>query len=288
MHIRFGPSGNSPSFYEQGYKRTKEQPAWLDAQGLDALEYSFGRGVRIKPETAEEIGEQARLYDVQLSVHAPYYINLASPDPQRIQSSLGHFIKTAQAAKWMDAKRIVFHPGSTGKQERRQAFLCIVESLQTVIRKLDEQGFGDIALCPETMGKIVQIGDLDETLALCDLDNRLIPCFDFGHLHARAIGRFGSLDDYRQALDKLENAVGMDRAKRLHIHFSRIEYTKGGEKRHWNYEDTQFGPSFEPLAEELFARRYAPVVICESKTHIAEDALLYKRIYQDIERKQCK
>lgn len=285
MRIRFGPSGNSPSFYEQGYKRTVDQPAWLHERGLDAFEYSFGRGVRIKQNTAKQIGAQAKQYDVQVSVHAPYYINLASSE--RFESSLNHFLKTAQAADWMGAKRIIFHPGTQGQQERSEAFAHIFESLPAVLCALDDKGFGHITLCPETMGKIAQIGDLEETLALCTLDERLIPCLDFGHLYARSIGAFASREHYKMALDTMENVIGLDRAKRLHIHFSRIEYTKGGEKRHLDYEDTRFGPPFEPLAQELSERGYTPVIICESKTRMAEDALIFKRIYHETEGKGC-
>ncbi len=287
MRIRFGPSGNSESFYDQGHTSTQEEPAWLDALGLDAFEYSFGRGVRITEKTARAIGEQMHRYDIELSVHAPYYINLASTEITNINSTVEHFLKSAQACVWLNGSRIVFHPGAVGKDDRKEANLRIASALRVAIQTLDEHGFGSLTLCPETMGKINQIGDLDETIALCTLDERLIPCCDFGHLYARNLGKFGSKEDYHVALDKLENALGFDRASRMHIHFSRIEYSQGGEKRHLNYEDVTFGPDFEPLAQELYQRRYTPVVICESKTKMAEDSLAYKQIYQRIEREHA-
>ena len=230
MHIRFGPSGNSPSFYQQGHSRSSEQPAWLRALGLDAYEYSFGRGVRIGEQTAGEIGGNAKAHDIALSVHAPYYINLASEDAQRVESTLGHFIKTARAADWMGAKRIIFHPGAVGKKTRAQAVKLTTSGLKTAVKTLDGLGYGHLTLCPETMGKINQIGDLDETLALCTLDERLIPCLDFGHLYARSLGSFSGRDDFAKALDAVENALGRQRARRLHIHFSRIEFTAGRRK----------------------------------------------------------
>ena len=287
MRIRFGPSGNSQSFYDQGHTSTQQAPAWLDALGLDAFEYSFGRGVRITEKTANDIGVQMDRHDVQLSVHAPYYINLASTDEKNILSTVEHFVKSAQACVWLNGSRIVFHPGALGKDDRKEANLRIVSALRVVLKTLDEHGFMNLILCPETMGKINQIGDLDETIALCTLDERLIPCFDFGHLYARNLGKFGSVEDYHLALDKLENALGFDRASRMHIHFSRIEYSRGGEKRHLNYEDIAFGPDFDPLAQELYKRRYTPVVICESKTKMAEDSLAYKQIYQRIEKEKA-
>ncbi len=286
MSIRFGPSGNSQSFYDQGYKSTKQAPEWLQKLGLDAFEYSFGRGVRITQQAAEEIGEQMKLHGIALSVHAPYYINLASAEEKSIESTLGHFIKSSQAATWMGASRVIFHPGAAGK-DRKESCQRIAASLRDVVKELDRLGFSGLTLCPETMGKINQVGDLDETIALCELDERFIPCIDFGHLYARSLGNFGSREDYGMVLDKLSNALGFERASRLHIHFSRIEYSKGGEKRHLNYEDPGFGPNFEPLAAELCARHYTPVVISESMGKMAEDALTYKQIFEQIQKESA-
>ena len=279
MANRFGPAGNSESFYAQGHISTKEQPAWLHEMGLDAFEYSFGRGVRIGEQAAREICEQAQKYDVQLSVHAPYYINLATEDEEKMQNSIRYLAQSAQAAQWMGAKRVVFHPGVQGKGERIDAVRRIEALMKRALGELDAQGFSSMIFCPESMGKIVQIGDLAETIAFCELDERLIPCLDFGHLHARSLGAFGSAEDFQYALDLVENRLGLERARMLHVHFSRIEFTKAGEKRHWTYADRQFGPNFDPLAHELARRSYAATIICESKGTMAEDAATYKQLY---------
>ena len=279
MANRFGPAGNSESFYAQGHTSTKEQPAWLHAMGLDAFEYSFGRGVRIREQAADEIRQQAQMYDIQLSVHAPYYINLATEEEAKMDNSIRYLVQSAQAAQWMGAKRVIFHPGVQGKSERVDAVKRIETLLSRAMRELDAQGFGAITFCPESMGKINQIGDLVETIAFCELDERLIPCLDFGHLHARTLGAFHSAEDFRHALDLVENRLGMERARALHVHFSRIEFTQAGEKRHWTYDDRQFGPDFEPLARELARRQYDATIICESKGTMAEDAATYKQLY---------
>jgi deoxyribonuclease-4 len=280
--IRFGPSGISAPLSAKGYTRTVDQPAALSDMGLSAFEYSFGRGVRISEKTAGEIGAAFYRHGIALSVHAPYYINLASDEQGRDERNLRHFVKTAEACVAMGAARMVFHPGSVGKGERAEAFMRVFAALPAVVRALDELGFSNITLCPETMGKINQIGDLDETIALCTLDERLIPCLDFGHLYARSLGRFATEADYLAAFDKIESALGVERARRLHIHFSRIEFTQGGEKRHHNEEDTQYGPSFVPLARALIKKEYAPVIICESKSHMAEDAQAYMHLYHSL------
>jgi len=102
--VLFGPSGNSDIFYEQGFKSSLEAPAWLSSMGLDAYEYSCARGVRIKPEMAERLGIQARETGITLSVHAPYYINLASEDPQAIEKSIDYIIETSSVAEVMGAE----------------------------------------------------------------------------------------------------------------------------------------------------------------------------------------
>ena len=277
--IRFGPAGNSEIFYQQGHKHTYEAFAWIAQMGLDAYEYSFGRGIRILKPTAEQIGREAERYGVALSVHAPYYINLATQDPDNVKANLRYLKESATAAQWMGARRVVFHPGSLGGADRADAFSQVKKALVDVVGYLKEAGLADIALCPETMGRVKQIGDLDEVIALCRLDERLIPTIDFGHLHARDKGAIRSESDYASILDTLENALGSERAKRFHAHFSRIEFTAAGEKRHRTFADREFGPDFGPLARQIIRRGLEPVMICESKGTMAQDAAEMKRIY---------
>ena len=154
-------------------------------------------------------------------------------------------------------------------------------SLQLIINKMDEMGYGDLTFCPETMGKFNQLGSLDEVLALCGIDERLVPCIDFGHLNARTLGGLKTADDFRQVLDGIKDALGEDRMRRFHAHFSKIEYTeKGGEKLHLTFEDSQFGPNFEPLAEVIVQYGCSPVIICESAGTQAEDAATMKQMYE--------
>ena len=227
--VRFGPAGNSESFYVQGHKHTIEAFAWIAAMRLDAYEYSFGRGVRIRQETAREIGTEAAANGVALSVHAPYYINLATLEEEKQAGNLRYFMQSAQAAKWMGAKRVVFHPGSLGRMQRADAFARVAAALCDIISVLDDKGLMDgIALCPETMGRTKQIGDLDEVIALCKMDKRLVPAIDFGHLHARDKGAINTADDYAAILNTLEDGLSDGRARRFHVHFSKIEYTAAG------------------------------------------------------------
>ena len=126
---------------------------------------------------------------------------------------------------------------------------------------------------------IGQLGTLDEVLALCRVDRRITPCIDFGHLNARTLGGIASKADYVAILDRMEEALGDARARQFQVHFSRIEYTAGGEKRHWTFAETQFGPEPQPLMELLAERRLEPVIICESAGTQAEDARTMAEMY---------
>lgn len=276
--IRFGPSGNSDIFYEQGYKSTIQMPKWLHEMGLSAFEYSFGRGVRLRPELARQIAHEAQKYDIRMSVHMPYFINLAAEGEEKSGKNFGYFLDSLDAARNLGAVRAVFHPGSAGTS-RRDALERAKTLMTRIIAAVDEAGYGDITLCPETMGKINQLGDLEEIVALCALDGRLIPTIDFGHLHCRSLGGIKSKADYAAILDALENGLGKERAGKIHVHYSRIEFTKGGEKRHHRLMDEQYGPEFEPLAQLFAQRSMEPTVICESRGMMAEDAKTMLEMY---------
>lgn len=277
--MRFGPSGNSDSFWASGHKTSLEAPAWLQAMGLTAWEYSFGRGVTLAEETAAKIGAEAAACGLALSVHAPYYINLANPDPEKRETSLRYIIKSAQMARLMGGDRVVVHVGAVMKAERREALLRAAEGLREALRRLDELGLGGVAICPETMGRPGQIGDLAETLAFCRMDERLIPCLDFAHIHALGGGCLNGPADFERVLDEMEEKLGAARARRIHVHFSTIEFGQAGEKRHRTFADEGFGPRFEHLAPLFKARAYDARVICECRGTMAEDALAMARVY---------
>lgn len=255
-------------------------PEWLSKLGLNAYEYPCTRGVRLSEKMAKTLGAKAKERDIALSVHAPYYINLATEDEEKRKKSIDYIMQTLQAAQWMGAQRIVVHSGACAKITREEAMGWAEKTLCMAMREADAAGFGEIHICPETMGKINQLGTLDEVLQLCRLDERLLPTIDFGHLHTRGLGCLNTKEDFAAVLDAVENKLGKERAKRFHSHFSRIEYTKGGEKRHWCFRDSQFGPDFDPLAELLAQRGLEPVILCESAGTQAEDALEMKQKYE--------
>lgn len=280
--IKFGPSGNSRSFYDMGYTTTLQTPKYLHDLGLEAFEYSFGRGNFFSMETGEAFGAEFAKYGIDVSVHAPYFINFANTEDEKIAKSIGYVLSSLKRVKAMGGKRCVFHTGSVGKKTREEAFETTLKNIEFLLAAVYQSGYGDMILCPETMGKINQIGTVDEILRICKIDKIFIPTFDFGHINSREKGLLKTKDDYKIIADKIFAALGEERAKNIHIHFSKIQYGAGGEIRHLTMEDKIYGPEFEPLAEVLWEYKMTPVVLSESDDTQTEDALKMKNIYYNI------
>lgn len=278
--IRFGVAGNSKSFYDEGNERTLQAAAWCKARGIDAFEYSFGRGININSATAEKIGAEFSLHGVALSVHAPYFINFSNTNEDMILKSIGYVVNSIEKVLIFGGNRVVFHPASQGKLTRDEAVSVCKSNIEKLSDVLNSNPkYEDIIICAETMGKIGQIGTVDEIIEFCKVDRRIYPCVDFGHINAREQGILKSARDYEEIIVKLLDNLPSEKVKYMHIHFSKIEYGKGGEVRHLTFEDKKYGPDFEPLAEILHKYTLSPVIICESDGTQAEDAVEMKRIY---------
>lgn len=277
--IKFGPGGNSESFYKEGYKATVDAPMWLKNRGLDAYEYQCGNGINIGEESAKAIGVAARNAGIVMSVHAPYFISLASVEEDKRDKSIKYVLDTLKVAKWMGATRIVVHPGGCSKRDRNEAMQLANQTMKKIVDVVKSENVTGIAICPETMGKINQLGTLEEIIEMCKIDEMLIPTIDFGHLNARTMGGLKTEEDFENIIKYMINELGEERGKNFHSHFSKIEYTNGGEKKHLTFEDNEYGPEFEPLAKVLVKYNAAPTIICESAGTMAEDAFEMKQIY---------
>ncbi|MCI5705454.1 MAG: TIM barrel protein [Pseudoflavonifractor sp.] len=279
LNAKFGPAGNADAF---PYKSSTDAPRWLAALGLDCYEYQCGKGVNVGESTARKLGEAALEAGISLSLHAPYFINLANPDPDSLKKTTGYILASCRAADWMGARRVVIHTGALMKRSRREALDIAKASMAEVLRIWEGEGYSHIALCPETMGKINQLGDLTEVLELCQTDGRLIPCVDFGHLYARTLGALTGPAACEAILDEMEAALGPERAGQFHSHFSQIEFTpNGGEKCHRTFADNGgFGPDPAPLMAAVARRGWSPTFICESAGTQEQDALTMKALYR--------
>ena len=277
--IKFGPSGNCEDFYAAGFSHTEQSAAFVKGNGLDCFEYSFGRGVRMTDEKARSIGAAFAAAGVEISVHAPYFINFANPDPEMAEKSFGYVLDSARMAKLMGGKRVVFHPAAQGKATREEAVNLTEERLYILRDLLYENGFGDMIICPETMGKLAQVGTLEEVVRFCKIDPIYTPCVDFGHINAREQGSLKTVSDYQSRLQYMIDELGFDRVKHFHVHFSKIMYSAKGEVKHLTYEDDTYGPSFEPLAEAIKELSLEPDIVSESSGKQTFEAGLMKKVY---------
>lgn len=283
IKAKFGPAGTALSFKEMGYKKSVQLGEYLTKFGLNHFEYQCGQGVRVSEESAKEIGAALRNAGISVSVHAPYFISLSSVEEEKRFNSVNYILASAKAVNAMGGDRIVIHSGSCSKMTREEALELAKNTMKLAREELVAQGLENIRCCPETMGKINQLGDLHEVMELCKIDESFIPCIDFGHLNARTFGSIKDKSDYEKILDTIENELGSERLKTFHSHFSKIEYTeKGGEKKHLTFADTVYGPQFEPLMELIAKKNLAPTFICESDGTQTEDAKTMKDYYESL------
>lgn len=283
--VKFGPSGNSQIFYDAGNKSSIQAPIFLKEHGLSCYEYSFGRGFTIGTEKARQLGEEAVKNDILVSVHSPYYINLANGNDETIPKNINYIFKSLDYLKLFNGKKCVVHTGSQNKQPRNEAIKNCFKQMDKVLEHYYQNGYEGLFICPETMGKSQQIGSVDEVLELCARDKCLIPTFDFGHINAVTQGSLKGIDDYRQILDKCFDKLGEFKTKNIHIHFSKIEYSDKGEIKHLTLDDTKYGPEFEPLAKLIDEYKLTPTIISESKGMMMEDAIKLKQIYDSVKSK---
>lgn len=278
--IKFGPSGFCEDF-TLTHKKSEEMPQWLVDHGLDAYEISFTNGISMSDEKCSLLGKLFAEKNITLSVHAPYYINFANPDPVMIEKSVGYIINSLKKMKLLGAKCLVFHPGSLMKQTREQAHARIMQNLKLLIERINQENFDfEFFICPETMGKHGQCGTVAEVAEMCSLDKRIIPTLDFGHINSFLQGEIKTEQDYRKIFYTLKSFVG-DRFNHVHIHFTHIEYGPKGEVKHVKMQENpqNYGPEFEPLARVLKELDIVGEIISESPGHQTREAQYMKQIY---------
>ncbi len=264
-HPRFGPAGVPPLFRILGAKLS-DVPGLLREEGLDAFEYQavrWGQKPQMKQEDAENLGFQARKNDVLLSLHGSYYVNLCGKK-EVVEASKRRLVACATAANWMGAYVVVFHMGFYGRFEKSYAFRNCVNALKDIVATMNSLGIQNVKLGPETMGRIFQLGSLDEILTICEEVEQTQVVIDWGHLHARHRGLFKKIDDFRAVIDEVENRLGTQAVKGMHCHFTKIEFTEKGERRHHILDEAKYGPDFQLLAEVIAEYDLRPVMICET------------------------
>ena len=280
--MKFGPAGNDESFYEAGYKKSEQMPEFLNKMGLDAYEYQCSRGVKISDEKCAALKEQAIKYGISLSVHSPYYISLSTQEEEKKIATIKYITDSMAAAKKMGATRVVVHAGALLGLDRGYAVDSACKLLKRAIDEADKLGLGSVTICPETMGKINQLGDSKEIIKMCKVDDRLIPTIDFGHLYCRHLGTLKTEDDFVRELQMYIDELGYERMKHFHSHFSQMIYTEnGGEKCHVTFNEG-YGPDYEVVLRAIKKLKLEPTIICESAGTQTRDSKIMKDYSESI------
>ncbi len=279
MPLRFGPAGKPITF--KG--KMEDAPEYLASIGLDAMEYEAVRGVRISEEKARKLGENAEQYGVLMSLHAPYFINLATKEEEKYLASIKRIVDSMKAAEWMKAYVVVIHTGYyKGYKDRKEAVKKAIEGYKQVLHELPSW-VKTPSLSPEVMGRKTAIGDVDEVIEICrEIGKRCKPTIDWAHLYARYEGNHvRTVDEVIRVIEKFEKELGKHAIDPLHTHFSRIEYGPGGEKEHHTLSETEYGPEWETVCKAYLETGINAVIISESPI-LEQDALLMKKICEQI------
>ncbi|MEM1537890.1 MAG: TIM barrel protein [Candidatus Nezhaarchaeales archaeon] len=268
---RFGPAGTPITFKGD----TLEIPRFLASIGLNAFEYQAVRRIQVNMEAQTKLGVEADKYNVWLSLHAPYAVNLSSEDPKVLEGSKQRLVLSLKAASYMKAHQVVFHPGYYGRLDRREALKLCIQALKEVVQTVKSEGVKDVFLGPETTGKLSQVGDLEEVLTMCEEVEMLRPTIDWAHIHARSRGGINSKDDYLKVLTEVERRLGS--FKHLHCHYTPVEFGSTGERKHHTMSEAGFGPPFEPLAQIIAEQGLSLIIISETPA-LEMDSLKMKEV----------
>jgi deoxyribonuclease-4 len=273
MEIRLGPAGLPISLEKN--RNTIEAIKFLREIGLNAMEIEFVRNIYLDKNSAKEVRKEAEKNNVELSVHAPYFINLLG-EKTTIQNSIKRIVESAKIAEILDAKFVVVHAAYYGKYSKEEAYQKMIEITNKILEKLDKAKIKNSKIAYETMAKESQFADLETLLKLKEEinDKRINICIDFAHIFVRNDGKI----DYKKILDVLEQHG----FKELHTHFSNVKYNLKTKKFQDIHIPINSHPKFEPLAKEIINRNFEKVTIISESPILEKDSLKMKKIFEEL------
>lgn len=290
----FGVAGFPPAFFESELKKKRENVfRWLSELSLDWIELQCTYGVKMKTPQALLYRELAEKNNIGISIHAPYFITLASGDKDVVQRSLERIIQSFALAKIIGAGRIIFHPGhfpGTTSEDRESGIKQLISLLNSIRHDIPE----DIFLYAETAGKKAQIGSAEEILRICSEVSYVRPCFDLAHVHAFNGGTLKSTESICDILDLVEKRLGKSAFDDIHFHMYPVEVDHTGEKRHRAFderidniqtslfdeqEDNLFYPRPDHFVAAIKKKNITPVVVCEALNSQEAGAKIMKDLY---------
>ncbi len=246
--------------------------------GLDAMEFEFVQNVHVNEALAPVIKKTAEELGVVLTCHGQYYVNLAAIEPEKLHASINRMLSAARRVNECGGYSITWHMGYYLGRPKDKVHEIVTHGVKDVVKKLQDEGI-KLWIRPETTGKETQWGDLQETIKLAQEVEQVLPCVDFGHLHARYNGTNNTLEEFRDILSQIEKGLGREALDNMHIQCCGINYGPKGEKNHLNFEESDF--NWKDMLKAWKEFKIKGVVITESP-NIEGDALLLQREFSKL------
>ncbi len=253
--------------YKTGFEALKEL-------NLNGLELEFVHGVRMSDTSREFLKNNKE--DFILTAHAPFYINLNSKEEEKVDASIQRIVETANAANELGGYSITYHAAFYLKEDKTTVFNKLIKRHEKIFAELQDN---NIWVRPETTGKEIQWGDIDEIIELSKIFPKMLPCVDFSHLHARTAGKFNTYDEFSSIFEKIGKNLGDTALNNFHAHIAGIEYTAKGEKKHLNLEESDF--NYKDLLKAFKKFNIKGAIVCESP-NIEDDCKLLSDYYNSI------
>ena len=291
---QFGVAGFPPAFFESEFKKKRENIfEWLDYLSLDWIELQNTYGVKMQNEQALKYCELARKFNIGISLHAPYYITLASGDPAVVKRSIERIFRCFHLAETINANRIIFHPGhfpGTTDGDRRNGLKQLIKHLLSIKNDIPK----GIYLYAETAGKKAQLGSLKDIVQICSAVSFVKPCLDLAHVHGFTGGTLYSEESIYTVLDYVEEKLGVNALQDIHFHMYPVEVDKNGEKKHRAFNETIenqqlclmdeahsniYYPRPEHFINAIKRKSMTPVIVCEALNSQESGARIMKDIY---------
>jgi len=245
------------------------------ALGIKAMELEWVQSVPKNPQRMAEIRETAERLDISLTVHAPYFINLNSPDVAKLAASKKRIWDALAMAELCGARSVCVHPAFNLGQSPDVAYANVRRATADIM-EMKLKLFPHVNLAYETMGKATQFGTLEEVLRLSK-EFDIYPCVDPAHMHARENGKINSKEEWNAMFDLYEEFLGKASLKFVHMHFSGIAYTEKGERHHLPLQESD--AKWEDFLTVLKERKIEGTVVCESPL-MEEDTLLLQQTFE--------
>ena len=265
------PNKTNPRTYENAFKDLVEMK-------LGCMEIEFVRGVNMNVKMMPVVKRVSQEKGLVLTAHAPYFINLASPEEDKVEASVKRILETARVAYECGGYSITFHAAFYMGQDKKAVY-NLVKSKMTEITDILKSENIKIWIRPELTGKATQWGDLDEIIQLSNEVDMVLPCIDFAHLHARSGGAWNTYDEFAKVFEKMGNEIGPHALENFHAHIAGIEFTAKGERKHLDLEESDL--NYKDLIKAFKDFNVKGTVICESPS-IEDDAMLLQRTYENL------